>query len=83
MNYLDFRRKLAADPEFGAKFKDCRTPEALVEAAAKEGFEFTLDDIRNNTEILPEELENVAGGVSFIAPSSSFINSTECISIPD
>ena len=62
MTYIDFRKKIATDKEFAAKFAECKTPEALVEAAAKEGYEFTVEDINENTELLPEELELAAGG---------------------
>ena len=72
MNYIDFRKKLATDKSFGAKFADCKTPAALIEAAAKEGFTFTEDDIKNNTDVLPEELEIAAGG-SCIVYSDWFV----------
>ena len=72
MNYTDFRKKLAADKAFGAKFSACKTPAALVEAAAKEGFTFTEDDIKNSTELLPEELEKAAGG-SWIVSGDWFV----------
>ena len=64
MNYMDFRKKLATDRDFAAKFNDCATVEALVKAAVREGYSFTAEEVRNNTEILPEELATVAGGVS-------------------
>ena len=62
MTYIDFRKKIATDNEFAAKFTECKTPEALVEAAAKEGYTFTVADINEQTELLPEELELAAGG---------------------
>ena len=62
MNYMDFKKKVLSDETFAAKFADCKTPEDLVAAAAKEGYTFTVEDIKNNTELLPEELENAAGG---------------------
>ena len=71
MTFMDFRKKLADDAGFAAKFADCKTPESLVEAAAKEGYSFTVEDIKNNTELLPEELDKVAGG--WIASSDWFI----------
>lgn len=63
-DYMDFRKKMATDRSFAAKFKDCRTVEDVVAAAGREGFRFTAEEVRNNTEILPEELATVAGGVS-------------------
>ena len=74
MNYMDFRKKIATDKEFAAKFTDCKSPEALVETAAKEGYSFTVEDIKSNTELLPEELEKAAGG-SWIVSSSWVIGS--------
>lgn len=63
-DYMDFRKKLVNDRDFAAKFKDCHTVEDLVAAAGREGFRFTAEEVRNNTEILPEELATVAGGVN-------------------
>ena len=64
MNYMDFRKKLAQDAAFRAKFDGCETLDALIEAAAKEGYTFTTEEVRNNTELLPEELTTAAGGLN-------------------
>ena len=64
MNYMDFRKKLAGDAAFRAKFDGCKTLEALIEAAAREGYSFTADEVRDNTELLPEELMTAAGGLN-------------------
>ena len=64
MDYMDFRKKLATDRDFAAKFIEYNTPEALVTAAAAEGYIFTAEDIKNNTNILPEELSIAAGGIN-------------------
>ena len=64
MNYMDFRKKLAGDAAFRAKFDGCKTLEALIEAAAREGYSFTADEVRDNTELLPEELTTAAGGLN-------------------
>ena len=63
MDFLDFRRKIVADRVFASKFVNCRTPQALIEAARLEGFNFTEEDMKNNTDLLPEELEAMSGGV--------------------
>ena len=63
MDFLDFRRKIVADRVFASKFVNCRTPQTLIEAARLEGFNFTEDDMKNNTDLLPEELEAMSGGV--------------------
>ena len=77
MNYIDFRKKLVADDDFAKKFAGCKNPADLIKAAAAEGFTFTEDDIKNNTELLPEELEKSAGGGSYIAFVTWFIASIE------
>ena len=64
MNYMDFREKLAQDAVFRAKFDGCETLDALIEAAAKEGYTFTAEEVRNNTEFLPEELTTAVGGIN-------------------
>lgn len=63
MDYKDFRRKLSTDTEFARKFDGCETLEALIAAAAREGYSFTVEDIKNDTDLLPEEVAFVAGGV--------------------
>ena len=74
MNYIDFRKKLVADADFAKKFAAAKTPAELIKLAAAEGFTFTEDDIKNNTELLPEELEKTAGG-GWIAVSDWFVGS--------
>ena len=64
MNYREYRKKLAQDAAFRAKFDGCKTLEALIEAATKEGYTFTAEEVRNNTELLPEELTTAAGGIN-------------------
>ena len=72
MNYMDFRKKLAGDAAFRAKFDGCKTLEALIEAAAREGYSFTADEVRNNTELLPEELTTAAGGL-LVCPAYDWV----------
>ena len=74
MDYLDFRRKIVADSDFALKFRSCKTPDALIAAAAGDGYIFTIDDMKNNTDLLPEELEAAAGG-SWVPIDSWFMNS--------
>ena len=62
MDFKDFRKKLAADHDFAEKFRDCETLEALIEAAAREGYSFTVEDIRSDTDLLPEEVMLASGG---------------------
>ena len=63
MKYMDFRKRLAQDAAFRARFEGCETLDALIEAAAKEGYTFTAEEVRNNTELLPEELTTATGGI--------------------
>lgn len=62
MNFTDFKKKLFADKDFAKKFEGIKDPAELVKAAAAEGFTFTVEDMKNNTDLLPEELEQTAGG---------------------
>ncbi|MBR5337253.1 MAG: Nif11-like leader peptide family RiPP precursor [Lachnospiraceae bacterium] len=79
MNYIDFKKKVLNDQSFAEKFKDCKDLPALIEAAAKEGFVFTEEDVKNNTELLPEEMASAAGGVRIVDPSSYFVIPTYVI----
>ena len=72
MNYMDFRKRVAGDAAFRAKFDGCKTLEALIEAAAREGDSFTADEVRNNTDVLPEELSLSAGGL-LVCPAYDWI----------
>ena len=65
-DYVDFRKKVATDRSFAAKFKDCDTVEDLVAAAAREGYSFTAREVRDNTELLPEEVALASGGVGIM-----------------
>ena len=81
MNYIDFRKKLVADADFAKKFSATKNPAELIKLAAAEGYTFTEDDIKNNTELLPEELEKTAGG-GWVAYSDWFVGS-EYIATPN
>lgn len=67
MGVKEFKEKIMNDEAFAAKFENAGTPEEVVELAAKEGFNFTVEDINNNTELTDAELEAAAGGVSILA----------------
>ena len=62
MNFADFKKKASTDKEFAKKFADVKTPEELVKLAAAAGYIFTVEDIKNNTDVSAEELEQSAGG---------------------
>ncbi len=67
MGVKEFKEKVMQDEAFAAKFKDAKTPEAVVAIAVQEGFTFTVEDIKNNTELTDAELESAAGGDSIFA----------------
>ena len=58
----EFKEKALGDEAFAGKFEGVTTPEELVEKAGKEGFAFTVEDVKNNTELTDAELAAVAGG---------------------
>lgn len=67
MGFIEFKEKVMKDEAFAAKFKGVSSPAKLVELAKAEGFSFTVEDVKNNTELTSEELESVAGGASIFA----------------
>lgn len=73
MGVKEFKEKIMKDEEFAAKFASVTSPEEVVEMAAKEGFTFTVEDIKNNTELTDAELEAAAGGASIMA-KTYFVN---------
>jgi len=67
MGIKEFKEKIIADPAFAAKFANVENAEDLVSMAKKEGFAFTVEDVKNNTELTAAELEGAAGGASIFA----------------
>ena len=72
MTLMDFKKKLVSDKEFAKKYAGIESPAELIKAAAADGFIFTEDDIKNDTELLPEELEKSAGGIKLIVSWTVF-----------
>lgn len=66
MGVREFKEKIVADKDFAAKFENIETTEELVKKASEEGFDFTVDDVEKNTELIDQELDAVAGGRSII-----------------
>ena len=64
MDYKDFRKKIIDDSSFAAKFKGIQDIAELVEAAAAEGYTFTEEEVKDYTELLPEELAYANGGLA-------------------
>lgn len=67
MGIKEFKEKIIRDKAFADKFQSVKTPEELVRIAAAEGFSFTVDDVKSNTELTDAELEAAAGGSSILA----------------
>jgi predicted ribosomally synthesized peptide with nif11-like leader len=67
-----FKEKIIQDEAFGQKFSEVQTPEELVTLAKAEGFDFSVDDVKNNTELTDAELSAVAGGA--IMANTYFVN---------
>jgi predicted ribosomally synthesized peptide with nif11-like leader len=63
-----FKEKIIQDEAFAKKFENVKTPEDVVSLAAKEGFSFTVEDVKNNTELTDVELKAVAGGSTIAGP---------------
>ena len=64
MGVKEFMAKVAADKAFKAKFADAKSAEDVVKLAAREGYSFTADEVRNAAELDDDELEAVAGGTA-------------------
>jgi len=73
MGVKEFKEKIIADPAFAAKFADVKSVEDLVTLAKKEGFVFTVEDVKNNTELTTAELEEAAGGAALFADTYFFV----------
>jgi predicted ribosomally synthesized peptide with nif11-like leader len=69
----EFQEKVAADEAFAAKFADAKELEDVVALAAKEGFTFTVEDVKGATELSDDDLANVAGGGAFIMAKHYFV----------
>lgn len=62
MGFKEFKEKVLGDKAFAEKFKKVTSPEELVKLAAAEGYSFTVEDVKNNTELTDAELDAAAGG---------------------
>jgi predicted ribosomally synthesized peptide with nif11-like leader len=62
----EFKEKVAKDVEFASKFKDVKTAEEAVALAKAEGFEITVEEIK---ELSESDLEGIAGGNTIVGHS--------------
>jgi predicted ribosomally synthesized peptide with nif11-like leader len=76
MGVKEFKEKIITDPAFAAKFANVKTPEEVVTLAKGAGFHFTVEDIKNNTELTAAELEGAAGGATVFAKTYFVTNAT-------
>jgi predicted ribosomally synthesized peptide with nif11-like leader len=60
--FKEFKEKVVSDKGFAEKVKALKSVEAAVEFGKAEGYSFTADDVKNNSELTAAELEAVAGG---------------------
>lgn len=51
MGFKEFKEKCTNDEEFAKKYEDVESVEALVELAAKDGYNFTVDEYNAGSEI--------------------------------
>jgi predicted ribosomally synthesized peptide with nif11-like leader len=62
--FKEFKEKVLSDKAFAEKVKALKSVEAAVELGKEEGYVFTVEDVKNNSELTEAELEAVAGGVA-------------------
>ncbi len=67
MGLKEFKERIMTDEAYAKKYIDISSPEDLVEIASEDGYTFTVDDVKNNTELTDAELEAAAGGRSIMA----------------
>ena len=60
--FKEFKEKVVSDKAFAEKVKALKSVEAAVDLGKAEGYEFTVDDVKNNSELTEAELAAVAGG---------------------
>ena len=78
----DFKTRLMADKAFAAKFADVTSPEGLVDIASKEGYSFSVADVKNNTDLTDAELAAVAGGAGAVFADGYFVKDKGTIFAP-
>jgi predicted ribosomally synthesized peptide with nif11-like leader len=71
--FKEFKERVLSDKAFGEKVKALKSLEAAVELGKEEGYVFTVDDVKNNSELTEAELAAVAGGGATIMAKSYFV----------
>ncbi len=83
MGWKEFKEKLMSDKEYAKKYADAETAEDVVEIASRDGYNFTAEDVKNNSELTEAELEAAAGGTTidgkgiFVNGNSIFVKNSK------
>ena len=59
-----FKEKLKQDAAFAEEAKKCRSFDELIDFASEQGFDLSAEEIEELTDLRPDELSGVAGGMS-------------------
>ena len=73
----EFKEMLYSDRQAYEKYKGMTDPKAVVGKAKADGFDFTEDELLNDTQITEAELAATAGGLSsagVIGPAQGYTN---------
>jgi predicted ribosomally synthesized peptide with nif11-like leader len=73
--FKEFKEKVLSDKALEEKVKALKSVEAAVELGKEEGYVFTVEDVKNNSELTDAELEAVAGGYSTLMAKAYFLYS--------
>ncbi|MDR1916289.1 MAG: Nif11-like leader peptide family RiPP precursor [Synergistaceae bacterium] len=71
--FKEFKERVMSDKSFEEKIKSLKSVEEAVELGRAEGYSFTVDDVKNNSELTEAELTAVAGGISWVLTKAYLI----------
>jgi predicted ribosomally synthesized peptide with nif11-like leader len=71
--FKEFKEKILGDKAFAAKVKALKSLEAAVELGKQEGYVFTINDVKSNSELTEAELAAVAGGGEWAMAKNWFL----------
>ncbi|MDR1537269.1 MAG: Nif11-like leader peptide family natural product precursor [Clostridiales bacterium] len=74
MNITAFTERIIRDKEFASKFYHVNSPEQLLNIARREGYRFTLDDMRNDAEFMNTEIGSIAADEASTSPLLSLVS---------
>ena len=64
-DFMSFKERLVSDPAFLEKYRNQKDTAAMIAMAKEDGYEFTEEDLLQNTEITDFELRNFVGGLDY------------------